>query len=250
MRRGRGRSATRKRASRWRCWTAGSTPATPDLAGAVLGAQDFTGSASGIADKFGHGTHVAGIVTGDGAALSGRYVGVAPDATLLDGKADNGNGNGQGLESWVIAGREWAVQQGAQVVNTSLGGPTAHGTEDLMGEMVDRLTGQSGTLFAVAAGNSGPDAGTVGSPGTADWALTVGVVDGDQCDRGQEARSLVRRHRAASHSHALPPSSHGYRTTSIYRPTWAPPSGLARLSRAPPCVPRRQGTPFTCRSLA
>ncbi|GAB3841836.1 S8 family peptidase [Dactylosporangium cerinum] len=148
----------------------------PDLAGAVVGAQDFTGSASGTADGFGHGTHVAGIITGDGAASSGRYVGVAPDATLLNGKVLNDNG--LGLESWAIAGMEWAVQQGARVVNMSLSGSVGPGAEDLMSETVDRLTEQSGTLFVVAAGNAGPNAGTVGSPGTAERALTVGAVDG------------------------------------------------------------------------
>lgn len=43
----------------------------------------------------------------------------------------------------------------------------------------ERQREQSGTLFVIAAGNVGPDAGTVGGPGTADRALTVGAVDGD-----------------------------------------------------------------------
>jgi hypothetical protein len=124
----------------------------PDLAGAVVGERDFTDSASGTADKFGHGTHVAGIVTGDGTAAGGRYVGVAPDATLLNGKVLNDGGGG--LESWIIAGMEWAVQQGARVVNMSLGGYTSDG-EDPLSEAVNRLTEQSGTLFVVAAGNAG-----------------------------------------------------------------------------------------------
>jgi subtilisin family serine protease len=148
----------------------------PDLAGAVVGERDFTDSASGTADKFGHGTHVAGIVTGDGTAAGGRYVGVAPDATLLNGKVLNDGGGG--LESWIIAGMEWAVQQGARVVNMSLGGYTSDG-EDPLSEAVNRLTEQSGTLFVVAAGNAGPNAGTVSSPGVAERALTVGPVNRD-----------------------------------------------------------------------
>ena len=146
----------------------------PDLADAVVGAQDFTGSASGTTDKFGHGTHVAGIITGDGTASGGKYVGVAPDATLLNGKvlADFG----YGYDSWVIAGMEWAVAQGARVVNMSLGKNDAE-PDDPTAAAVDRLTDESGTLFVVAAGNSGPQSGTVGSPGMADRALTVGAVD-------------------------------------------------------------------------
>ncbi|MEJ3746661.1 S8 family serine peptidase [Actinomycetes bacterium KLBMP 9797] len=146
----------------------------PDLAGAVVEAQDFSGSPSGTADRVGHGTHVAGIITGDGAASGRRYVGVAPDATLLNGKVLGDDGFGQ--ESWSIAGMEWAVQRGAQVVNMSLGGLVVNG-EDPMAEALDRLSDQSGTLFVTAAGNSGPQPGSISSPGTADRALTVGAVD-------------------------------------------------------------------------
>lgn len=144
----------------------------PDLNGAVVGAQDFSASASGTADKFGHGTHVAGIITGDGAASNGKYVGVAPDATLLNGKVLGDNGFG--LESWTIAGMEWAVQRGARVVNISLGASFV-GADDPMAAAIDRLTEQSGTLFVTAAGNFGPRPGTISSPGTADRALTVGL---------------------------------------------------------------------------
>ncbi len=146
----------------------------PDLAGAVVGERDFTGSASGTRDVVGHGTHVAGIVTGDGTASGGRYEGVAPDATLLNGKVLGDNGFG--LESWLIAGMEWAVAQGARIVSMSLGA-TFTSMDDPMAATVDRLTRQTGTLFVVAAGNSGPGEGTISSPGTADLALTVGAVD-------------------------------------------------------------------------
>ncbi|MEV6305706.1 S8 family serine peptidase [Actinoplanes sp. NPDC051861] len=144
----------------------------PDLAGAVVGERNFTDSPTGTADRLGHGTHVAGIITASG----GRYTGVAPDAGLLNGKvlADDGFG----FESWVIAGMEWAVERGARVVNLSLAALFTS-EEDPMAAAVDRLTDQSGTLFVVAAGNNGPKAGSVGSPGTADRALTVGAVDRD-----------------------------------------------------------------------
>ncbi|MGN9907466.1 S8 family serine peptidase [Phytohabitans sp. LJ34] len=142
----------------------------PDLTGAVVEARDFSGSPYGAVDKVGHGTHVAGIITGNGR----KYVGVAPDATLLNGKVLDDNGFG--MESWTIAGMEWAVQRGAQVVNMSLGGLVVNG-EDPMAEALDRLSDQSGTLFVTAAGNSGPYPGSISTPGTADRALTVGAVD-------------------------------------------------------------------------
>jgi subtilisin family serine protease len=155
----------------------GIDEAHPDLADAIVGAQDFTGLGTGPAgahDGHGHGTHVASIVTGSGAASGGRYAGVAPDAGLLVGKVLTDQGFG--LESWLIEGMEWAAAQGAPVVNMSLGSDIGDGT-GVVDQAVDSLTATSGTLFVVAAGNTGPRAQTVTSPGTADAALTVGAVD-------------------------------------------------------------------------
>lgn len=78
----------------------------PDFGGAVAGSQDFTETGS-TADDNGHGTHVASIVTGSGAASAGRYAGVAPDAKLLVGKVLDAYGSG--FESWILAGMEWAA---------------------------------------------------------------------------------------------------------------------------------------------
>ncbi|MFJ2827974.1 S8 family serine peptidase [Streptomyces sp. NPDC087263] len=146
-----------------------------DLAGQVIAEQDFSGS-SGPGDKFGHGTHVASITAGTGAELGGRYKGVAPGAKLLNGKVLDDNGSGS--DSGIIAGMEWAVAQGADVVNLSLGGTDTPGI-DPMEETVNRLSAESDTLFVIAAGNDGEfGEKTVGSPGSADAALTVGAVDG------------------------------------------------------------------------
>ncbi|MGV9361814.1 S8 family serine peptidase [Amycolatopsis sp. NPDC003731] len=152
----------------------------PDLADAMAGTRDFTGSPSGSDDRVGHGTHVASIITGSGAASAGRFRGVAPDTRLLVGKVLDDNGNG--TESTVVAGMEWAAAQGADVVAMSLGGSVAPGKDssvDVLAEAVNRLTAQSGALFVVSAGNKGPRGGSVGTPGVADAALTVGAVDGD-----------------------------------------------------------------------
>ena len=145
----------------------------PDLKTRVVGAKNFTSDPAG--DKYGHGTHVASIIAGTAAASKGKYKGVAPDAQLLDGKVCDGEGNCD--ESAVIAAMEWAaVEQKAKVVNISLGWPDTPEVNP-MEQAVNRLTAQTGTLFVVAAGNEGPDARTVDSPGSADAALTVGAVD-------------------------------------------------------------------------
>ncbi|MCG8927968.1 S8 family peptidase [Lentzea sp. CC55] len=145
----------------------------PDLADREVGERNFTSSPDN-GDHHGHGTHVASIIAGTGAKSGGKYHGVAPGARILDVKVLGDNGSGQ--DSGIIAGMEWAVEQGAQVVNMSLGGFDTPAVEPLE-EAVNRLSAEKGTLFVVAAGNSGPDAKTVGSPGTADAALTVGAVD-------------------------------------------------------------------------
>ncbi|MFF5263146.1 S8 family serine peptidase [Actinomadura viridis] len=150
----------------------GVDAAHPDLAGKVTAERNFT-DATGAGDRHGHGTHVAATIGGTGAGSGGGRKGVAPGANVLNGKVLNDGGIG--LQSWIIEGMEWAARSGAEVVNMSLGGPATDGT-DPMSQAVNRLTEETGALFVIAAGNSGGDY-TVGSPGAADAALTVGAVD-------------------------------------------------------------------------
>ncbi|MEU4514035.1 S8 family serine peptidase [Nonomuraea wenchangensis] len=145
----------------------------PDLAGKVIDSQDFTGQ--GVEDVAGHGTHVAATIAGTGATTSGAGKGVAPGADLVVGKV-LGN-DGSGVESDIIAGMEWATTTaGAKVVNMSLGGPDTAGV-DPMEQAVNDLSAQTGALFVISAGNEGPRSQTIGSPGSADAAVTVGAVD-------------------------------------------------------------------------
>lgn len=149
----------------------------PDLRGQVAGAADFTGEGT-TEDRNGHGTHVASLVAGSGAASGGARRGVAYDARLLSGRVLDGEG--QGRASWVIAGMQWATEQGADVVNLSLGGTAPERPEnDPVARALDGLAAETGTLFVVAAGNSGPYSGTIGTPGVAESALTVGAAGAD-----------------------------------------------------------------------
>ncbi|HEY0692280.1 MAG TPA: S8 family peptidase, partial [Kribbella sp.] len=144
----------------------------PDLTGQVLGEKNFTTEA--VTDLVGHGTHVASTIAGTAKASAGKYKGVAPDAKLYDGKVCEMFGC---TESAILAGMEWAATTvKAKVVNISLGGEDTPEVDPLEAA-VNRLTAQTGTLFVIAAGNSGPSAASVGSPGSADAALTVGAVD-------------------------------------------------------------------------
>nr|CTQ95868.1 probable secreted peptidase [Kibdelosporangium sp. MJ126-NF4] len=144
-----------------------------DLSGVVTESKDFT-ETGGVKDTKGHGTHVAATIAGRGTASSGQYKGVAPEAKLLVGKVCDSVDCG---DSAIIAGMQWAVERGAKVVNLSLGGEEASDGTDAISQALDKLSKDHGTLFVVAGGNSGPNENTVGSPGAAASALTVGAVD-------------------------------------------------------------------------
>ncbi|MEH1168966.1 S8 family serine peptidase [Micromonospora sp. CPCC 205539] len=147
----------------------------PDLAGRVTAAKNFTDGFEDDRDLVGHGTHVASTMVGSGAASDGSLRGVAPDATLVSGKVCVVFGC---AESWIMAGMQWAVtEQHAKIVNLSLGGPDGPET-DLLEQAVTDLSTQYGTLFVVAAGNTGPTQ-SIGSPASAPAALAVGAVDRD-----------------------------------------------------------------------
>ncbi|AXE83040.1 S8 family peptidase [Streptomyces atratus] len=145
----------------------------PDLQGQILDTKNFTSSPD-TKDRVGHGTHVSSIAAGTGAKSGGKLKGVAPDAKLLEGKVLDDDGFGD--DSGILAGMEWAVAQGADIINLSLGGGDTPEIDPLEAA-VNKLSADKGVLFAIAAGNEGAGAGTVGSPGSADAALTVGAVD-------------------------------------------------------------------------
>ncbi|AYN41506.1 peptidase S8 [Streptomyces dangxiongensis] len=148
----------------------------PDLAGRVDEARSFVDGQE-VVDRDGHGTHVTSVVGGSGAASGGRERGVAPGVTLAVGKVLGDQGSGS--ESQIIAGMEWAARDvHARIVSMSLGTAEASDGTDPMARALDTLSRETGALFVVAAGNAGAPS-SIGSPGAADAALTVGAVDAD-----------------------------------------------------------------------
>ncbi|GAB1335457.1 S8 family serine peptidase [Streptomyces sp. E-15] len=146
----------------------------PDLAGRVTTGKSFVDGQE-VADRNGHGTHVTSTVGGSGAASDGREKGVAPGAALAVGKVLGDQGTGS--ESQIIAGMEWAARDvRARIVSMSLGSTEPSDGTDPMAQAVNTLSAQTGALFVVAAGNTGAPS-SIGSPGAADAALTVGAVD-------------------------------------------------------------------------
>lgn len=147
----------------------------PDLVGKVVLEGNFSESPD-TNDRTGHGTHVAGTIAGTG-ALDPAMRGVAYESELVNTKVLDDDGNG--WESDVIAGMEWSAQQGADILNMSLGVPFGFTDGTDPGALaVNEVSEEYGVLVVVAAGNEGwAGPGSVATPGSADLGLTVGAVD-------------------------------------------------------------------------
>ena len=152
----------------------------PDLEGRIAGFRDFTEGRRECYDDSGHGTHVAGILAGDGRASAGAYAGMAPCSVLLAGKVLDREGNGD-VEN-VISGIQWLKnvkdQFGVRIVNISVGTQPDLGDAQKQSllEAVESLW-DMGIVVVVSAGNYGPEAGSVAVPGNSRKVITVGVPD-------------------------------------------------------------------------
>jgi serine protease AprX len=144
---------------------------------------DFVNGHTQPYDDHGHGSHVAGIILGNGYDSSGRQVGMAPDAALVALKVLGKDGTGS--ISHIIAALDWVVDHAAQynirVVNLSAGaGVTESYWTDPLTLAVKRVVDQ-GVVVVAAAGNLGKDAqgtkqyGGILCPANAPWVLTVGA---------------------------------------------------------------------------
>ncbi|MEV0291062.1 S8 family serine peptidase [Kribbella sp. NPDC050820] len=146
----------------------------PDLANQVVAEASFFPGES-VQDGHGAGTATASVIAGIGSVDRSRK-GVAPGADLIVGKVlDN---TGSGTESEAIAGIEWAVEQGARVINLGLSSSIPSDGTDPLSQTIDRLSKSKGVLFVVPAGDSGREE-FIGFPAAAGTALTVSSVDAD-----------------------------------------------------------------------
>ncbi|HEX7168135.1 MAG TPA: S8 family peptidase, partial [Acidimicrobiales bacterium] len=154
-----------------------------DLKGRVVQGPDLSGEGSTV-DSYGHGTVMAGIIAGSGAdsATTGKYTGVAPKSHLVAIKAAGRNGVTD--VSTMLAAMHWVAaykdQFNIRVLNLSWGTPsTQDPAVDPLNYAVQRLW-KLGIVVVVAAGNSGPNAGTIMKPGDDPMAITVGAFDDKQ----------------------------------------------------------------------
>jgi serine protease AprX len=160
----------------------------PDLGDRVLARVDLTPEQDGF-DRYGHGTHMAGIIAGDGSASGGEWKGVAPEANLVSVKVAGADGSTD--VSVVIAGLQWVLENksryGIRVLNLAFGTDSQQSYRlDPLNYAVEQVW--FGGIFVVAsAGNRGPDGGTINKPGDDPFVLTVGAADlNGTVDRGDD----------------------------------------------------------------
>ncbi len=160
--------------------------AHPDLAGRIVATVDFTGATvtttttvSALGDPGGHGTHVAGLIAGDGTASGGAYTGVAPCANIVDVRVIDATGNSnvgiilRGIQ-WVLANKN---TYNIKVANMSFGATQSGSYKtDPLGTAAQILT-FAGITTIVSAGNSGPTYQTITSPASDPFVITVGALD-------------------------------------------------------------------------
>jgi serine protease AprX len=152
--------------------------------------QDFTGTTTyqgvkQVWDTYGHGTHVAGIIGGNGNKSAGRLAGVAPNVSLIDLRVLDANGSG--TDSMVIAAIQQAIAlkstYNIKVINLSLGRGISVGyAQDPLCQAVESAW-NNGIVVVAAAGNFGRISvngsngyGTVAAPGNDPLVLTVGAM--------------------------------------------------------------------------
>lgn len=141
--------------------------------------RDFLNGRAAPYDNNGHGTHIAGIIAGSGAASGGKYMGVAPLAHLIVLKILDEKGNGT-VEN-VSRAIEWVVQNRERfqirIVNISVGAKVRDRRNESRA-LVDAVeyAWDYGLVVVAAAGNNGPDAMSITAPGTSKKVITVGAA--------------------------------------------------------------------------
>ncbi len=136
--------------------------------------SDYNQSSS---DGYGHGTHVASIIGGDGSESSGTYIGVAPMVNIINVKVSNDDGSA--LMKNVIQGLQWVLENkntyNIRVVNISLNSAVAESYNTSPLDAAVEILWFNGIVVVVSAGNNGN--GAIYPPANDPFVITVGAVD-------------------------------------------------------------------------
>lgn len=159
-----------------------SAGSSSDFGTRVLASAKFNSNTGTANDGYGHGTHVAGIVGGNGTLSSGAYIGVAPKVNLINVKVSDDYGAGS--ISDVVAGLQWIYDNrtvyNIRVVNISLNSsvPESYHTSPLSAAI--EILWFNGVVVVVSAGNNGTgnvNNNIVYPPANDPFAITVGAAN-------------------------------------------------------------------------
>lgn len=146
----------------------------------IIAFQDFIHGRTKPYDDNGHGTHVSGIIGGNGSSSNGLYTGVAPECDIIGVKVLDRKGNGN--TSDVLAGLQWIIDNKdtyhIRVVNISVGTTSKDRIDEnsLLVRGVNAVW-DAGLVVVVAAGNNGPRPMSISTPGISRKVITVGASD-------------------------------------------------------------------------
>lgn len=152
----------------------------PDLRGRLIGYKDLINHRKEPYDDNGHGTHIAGIIAGNGYCSNGLYSGIAPESKIVSIKVLDFAGNGkindviQGIRFVLEMKEKWNIR----IANISMG-TKKHGNradEEELLNWVEQMW-DAGIVVITASGNFGPDYGSVTLPGASKKVITVGACD-------------------------------------------------------------------------
>lgn len=150
-----------------------------DFDNRIIAFQDMVNKKQQPYDDNGHGTHIAGILGGSGAASHGRCRGTAPQCDFIGIKVLDRQGNGN--KEHVLKAFQWLIQNQKKyhirIVNISVGTTyRSDGDHRILIDGVEKVW-DAGMVVVAAAGNRGPAPGTVTAPGSSRKVITVGASD-------------------------------------------------------------------------
>lgn len=161
----------------------------PDFAGRSVTAESFI-PGEGPEDVHGHGTHCLGSACGPWAPPSGRGFGVAPGVEIFSGKVLGADGSGS--DASILAGIDWALANGCQIISMSLGADVREVHPPYV--TAGRRALEQGSLLVAAAGNNAGraagDPGFVGAPANSPYVMAVAALDQGLRVADFSARSL------------------------------------------------------------
>lgn len=153
-----------------------------DLYRRIIDYKDIVSGRSSLYDDNGHGTHICGIIAGNGRASRGRILGISAKCPLVVIKVLEKNGNGK-VDN-VLKGCEYVIKNkdklNIRIVNISMGAEVVNGDEEMkrLLEGVEALW-ENGIVVMVSGGNNGPKPMSITAPGNSKKVITVGACDDD-----------------------------------------------------------------------